>query len=83
MIYRVAGLVTHTKSRILWFRQVVPKRHRAAVDDAVLAITKFMSFRLITSWGLEFYRRSDAEYVCQGMPDDEGSAGRLAKRSWS
>lgn len=130
----MAGLVTHTRSRNLWFRQVVPERHRSAIgrseiklslgtsepalakvkhavlqaewrqrflaldqkieddevarapalvarglrkmtsgslDNTVLAITKFLAFRLVTSWGPEFYGTSDAEYVFLGVPDDD------------
>ena len=135
----MAGLVNHKKSKNLWFRMVVPPRHRvtigrteikfslktsdpaeakvayaaaqvewrqrfltldrecevdsvqqapglvadalrklsagARLDDVVLAMMKFMSFRMATSWGAGFFATSDAAMAFGGVPDDDTWVG--------
>jgi hypothetical protein len=129
----MSGLTIHPRSSRLWFRMVVPERHRGRVgkreivfslgtsdpvaaqalhaaektkwrkvfsdfdrerdaddcarapklvadtmaalaesntlDDVVVALCKFISFRVVTSWGPEFYAASEAAHAFGGQPD--------------
>lgn len=129
----MSGLTIHPRSSRLWFRMVVPERHRGrvgkreiifslgtsdrvaaqalhaaektkwrkvfcdfdrerdaddcarapklvadtiaalaesnALDDVVFALCKFIAFRVVTSWGPEFYATSDAAHAFGGQPD--------------
>lgn len=40
-------------------------------DYTVLGAMKVLSFRLVTSWGRDFYDRSEAEYAFGGRPDED------------
>ena len=48
---------------------VLSRDHRR--DDTVLGAMKVLSFRLVTSWGRDFYDQSEAKYAFGGRPDEE------------
>ncbi len=39
-------------------------------DHVVLALSKHLSFRVVTSWGQQFFEASDARFAFGGKPDD-------------
>lgn len=39
-------------------------------DHIVLALSKHLSFRVVTSWGQQFYESSDARFAFGGKPDE-------------